>query len=384
MKRFIKIFSVIFVLVLSFSLVGCGLGETILGDTGDGDDAVILHTLAQSVNILRTSDVSVNTVDNSTIEPMSVTEVVDKVADSVVEINTVIDSSGGAAGSGVLFATNDTRYFVITNNHVIEDAVNISVILTDGTKHNATLVATDSKNDIAVISILKSTIDIDEYPTVTIPSDNYKVRVGDTAIAIGNPLGSLGGTVTSGIVSALDRQISVEGEEMTLLQTDAAINSGNSGGALFDCYGQLIGIVNAKAADVGIEGIGFAIPVKTAVSTACDLIISGYVTGRPAIGVTVVAFSNANQIYQHSHKYNWKQYFDYTGDAIGLYIQEVSNTASGLEIGDYLVSADGVSVTTQSELSSAIRAHKVGEQLQLQIRRKGELKTISVTLIESK
>lgn len=383
MKKGLKLLSLIFVIILAFSLVGCGLGEAIWGDS-DGDDSVILHTITQSVNILKNSNVTVNTVDNSTAEAMSVTEVVEKVADSVVEINTVISSNEGAAGSGVLFATNDTRYFVITNNHVIEGAVSITVILTDGSKHTATLVATDAKCDIAVISILKSGIDTDKYTTVIVPADNYKVRVGDTAIAIGNPLGSLGGTVTSGIVSALDRQINVEGEVMTLLQTDAAINSGNSGGALFDCYGQLIGIVNAKAADVGIEGIGFAIPVKTAVSSACDLIISGYVTGRPAIGVTIVAFTNTSQIYQYSHENDWKQYFDYTGDAIGLYIQAVSNTESGLEVGDYLVTADGVSVTTQTALSRAINAHKVGEQLQLQIRRKGELKTISVTLIESK
>lgn len=383
MKKSIKIFLVTLIFILSFSLVGCGLGETIWGDTVDEDTTPILHTLAQSVNILKTNSVTVNTINNDEVDVMSVSEVVEKVANSVVEINATM-SGGTAAGSGVLFATNDTRYFIITNNHVIEDTSSITVILTDGTEHNAKLVATDEKNDIAVISIYKTGIDGEKYKTVIVPSDTYKVRVGDTAIAIGNPLGSLGGTVTSGIVSALDRQISVEGEEMTLLQTDAAINSGNSGGALFDCYGQLIGIVNAKAADVGIEGLGFAIPVKTAVSTACDLIISGYVTGRPAIGVTVVSFSTKNQIYQYSHENNWKEYFDYTGDAIGLYIQEVTNTASGLEVGDYLVTADGVTVTTQSALSKAINAHKVGEQLQLQVRRKGELKTISVTLIESK
>lgn len=383
MKKSIKIFLVTLIFIMSFSLVGCGLGETIWGGAGDEDTTPILHTLAQSVNILKTNSVTVNTINNDENDVMSVSEVVEKVTNSVVEINAKM-SGGTAAGSGVLFATNDTRYFIITNNHLVADTSSITVILTDGTKHNAKLIATDEKNDIAVISIYKTGIDGEKYKTVIVPSDTYKVRVGDTAIAIGNPLGALGGTVTSGIVSALDRQISVEGEEMTLLQTDAAVNSGNSGGALFDCYGQLIGIVNSKVAYVGIEGIGFAIPVKTAVSTACDLIISGYVTGRPSIGATVVSLSTKNQVYQYSHKNNWKEYFDYTGDAIGLYIEEVTNTASGLKIGDYLVTADGVTVTTQSALSKAINAHKVGEQLQLQVRRKGELKTISVTLIESK
>lgn len=381
MKKGFKFILVIVVLVLAVSFVGCGFGSIIWGD--DEDEPKILHTLTQSVNILKNSDVVVNTVDNSTLSPMSVSEVVEKVADSVVEINTVISSNSAAAGSGVLFATNDTRYFIITNEHVVNDAMSITVILTDGTRHNASIVSSDYKNDIAVISILKSGVDVDKYGTVTVPSDNYKIRVGDTAIAIGNPLGSLGGTVTTGIVSALDREIYVEDRYMTLLQTDAAINSGNSGGALFDTYGQLIGIVNAKATDVGIEGIGFAIPVRTAVSTACDLIIEGHVTGRPAIGITVVAFSSSSQIYQFSHENNWKEFFDYTGDAIGLYVKEVTNQDSGLQEGDYIVSADGVTVTTQVAFAKVINSHKAGEQLQLQIRRKGELMNISVTLIEA-
>ena len=381
MKKGFKLILIIMILAISLSFVGCGLGNIIWGD-GE-EEPRELHTLTQSVNILNNSKVSVNTIDNSTLSPMSVSEVVEKVADSVVEINTVISSNSGAAGSGVLFATNDTRYFIITNEHVVSDAMSITVILTDGTRHNAGIVSSDYKNDIAVISILKSGVDTDRYTTVTVPSDSYKIRAGDTAIAIGNPLGSLGGTVTTGIVSALDREIYVEDRYMTLLQTDAAINSGNSGGALFDCYGQLIGIVNAKAADVGIEGIGFAIPVKTAVSTACDLIIEGHVTGRPAIGITVVAFSSASQIYQFSHENNWKEFFDYTGDAIGLYVKEVSNLDSGLQEGDYIVSADGVTVTTQIAFSKVINSHKAGEQLQLQIRRKGELMNISVTLIEA-
>ena len=383
MKRNIKILSLILILVCVVTFSGCGLAGIIWGDDGDsGDETVTLHTLTQSVNILKNREVTVNTVDNSTLTKMSVTEVVDRVADSVVEINTTITSTTGAAGSGVLFATNETKYFVITNHHVIEDATNIVVVLTDGTQHVASLVASDAKSDIAVITISKGAIDQERYTTVTVPSDNYKLRVGDTAIAIGNPLGSLGGTVTSGIVSALDRQISVEGQMMTLIQTDAAINSGNSGGALFDSYGQLIGIVNAKAADIGIEGIGFAIPVKTAVSNACDLIVSGYVI-RPAIGITVMAFSDVSDIYKYSYEKNWSEYFNYTDCAIGLYIIEVSNTLSGLEVGDYIVTADGVTVTTQAGLSNAINKHKVGELLQLQVRRKGELKTISVTLIES-
>ncbi len=378
MNKKIRIICVLLILVLAFSMTGCGLW----GLFDEYNEPRSIHTLAQSVNMLKNSGVSVNTVNNATDNPMSVSQVVEKVADSVVEINTVISANEGAAGSGVLFATNDTRYFIITNHHVVEDAVSINVTLTDGSVHVASLVASDKKTDIAVITITKRSIDTTKYKTVTVPSDNYKLRVGDTAIAIGNPLGELGGTVTSGIVSALERQVILEDQEMTLLQTDAAINSGNSGGALFDAYGQLIGIVNAKAADVGIEGIGFAIPVKTAVSVACDLIINGKITTRPVIGVTIVGFASVDQIDNFSAQYNWQDYFNYTDKAIGLYVYEVSNTASGLQVGDYIMSADGSTVRTQAELSRAINAHKVGDVLQLVVKRRGEIVNLSVTLID--
>ena len=302
MNKKTRIICVLLILVLAFSMTGCGIWGLFDGY----DKPSTNHTLAQSVNMLKNSGVSVNTVDNATDSPMSVSQVVEKFADSVVEINTVISANEGAAGSGVLFATNDTRYFVITNNHLVEDAVSINVTLTDGSTHIASLIGCDKKTDIAVVAISKVAIDTSKYKTVVVPSDNYKLRVGDTAIAIGNPLGELGGTVTAGIVSALERQVILEGEEMTLLQTDAAVNSGNSGGALFDAYGQLIGIVNSKAADVGIEGIGFAIPVKTAVSVACDLIINGKITTRPMIGVTILGFASVGQIDEFLNLPKWQ------------------------------------------------------------------------------
>ena len=378
MNKKIRIICVLLILVLAFSMTGCGMW----GLFDDYDKPRTNHTLAQSINMLKNSGVSVNTVDNATDSPMSVSQVVEKFADSVVEINTVISANEGAAGSGVLFATNDTRYFVITNNHLVEDAVSINVTLTDGSGHIASLIGCDKKTDIAVVAISKVAIDTSKYKTVVIPSDNYKLRVGDTAIAIGNPLGELGGTVTAGIVSALERQVILEGQEMTLLQTDAAVNSGNSGGALFDAYGQLIGIVNSKAADVGIEGIGFAIPVKTAVSVACDLIINGKITTRPMIGVTILGFASVGQIDEFLNQYDWSEYFNYTDKAIGLYVYEVSNTASGLQVGDYIMSADGNTVRTQAELSNAINAHKVGDVLQLVVKRRGEIVNLSVTLID--
>ena len=158
--------------------------------------------------------------------------------------------------------------YIVTNNHVIEGASNIKVTLHDGTEYPATLVAADSLTDVAVIKI-----DATDLPAVKF-GDMDDLNVGDAVVAIGNPLGTLSGTATEGIVSALEREITIDGKQMTLIQTSASINPGNSGGGMFDGSGQLIGIVVAKSSGTGIEGLGFAIPVNT-VSKAVDNIMNG-------------------------------------------------------------------------------------------------------------
>ncbi len=192
-------------------------------------------------------------------ENMSIPQVVDLVADTVVEITTtniVTDRFYGqyvtsGAGSGVIIREDG---YIVTNHHVIEDARNITVRLTDGSEFSAYTIGSDVANDIAVIKINATGL-------TPARGSNKELMVGQDVIAIGNPLGTLGGTVTNGIISALDRKIKVDGYEMTLMQTNAAINPGNSGGGLFNMSGELIGIVNAKQSDTGIEGLGFAIPI---------------------------------------------------------------------------------------------------------------------------
>lgn len=347
-----------------------------------------VRKLSTSIELLSQKGITVNSVSISG-GPYTVAEVAQKVSDSIVNL-TVNTANSTSAGSGVLFGTDDTKYYIITNNHVIEGGVTVSCELTDGTVKSATIVASDADTDIGVITIPKSGIDSAKYKTVTIPNDEYEVRVGDTAIAIGNSLGELGGTVTSGIVSALDRQINVEGVTMSLMQTDAAINQGNSGGGLFDAYGQLIGIVNAKMMSTGIEGLGFAIPVDLAVSTACDLIIKGYVSGRPMIGVMIREVNSKAKMQEFidslsedtAEQNAWKSYFASTGNALGLYVADVTNTASGLKKGDYVISFAGKSVITQDDLSDLLAKQKAGDSVSIVVKRNGTRVSLLVELLE--
>lgn len=212
----------------------------------------------------------------STGSTRTVVDVVDDVADAVVEIRcTVTVQIGGSwfqrptsysatsAGSGVIISEDGT---IITNNHVIEDAHDIKVKLRDGTQYSAKLIGTDAAHDIAVIKIEAQNL---VYATF---GDSSALKVGQPVVVIGNPLGTLGGTVTDGIISALDRDITIDGTTMRLLQTNAQINSGNSGGGMFDLDGRLIGVINAKSTGDDVEGLGFAIPANTALQIATKLL----------------------------------------------------------------------------------------------------------------
>ncbi len=304
---------------------------------------------------------------------MSISDVVSMVADSVVEITTEQMVGGNyfsqwiesGAGSGVILSEDG---YIITNNHVIEGASNIKVTLHDKTQYDATLVGTDSTTDIAVIKIDASGL------TPAVLGDSSTLAVGETAIAIGNPLGSLGGTVTSGIISALDRDITVEGQTMRLLQTSAAISPGNSGGGLFNAQGELIGIVNAKSSDSESEGLGFAIPINTAKEVAEDLINSGYVTGRPALGITVLNVNSAQMAMQYGF------------NALGVYIYQVSEgsgaEAAGLQPGDRIVIIDGTEVSDSSDVTDVVQQKQVGDTVNLQVARDGEILSFDVVLGE--
>lgn len=222
-----------------------------------------------NMNIDKNDNVIVTPDKEAPDGTLSIAEVVSRVSESVVEITTSHVANDifygqyvkSGAGSGVII--DSTNGYIITNSHVVDGARDISVILTNGAKYNATLVGSDPSKDIALVKIdaKRNTL------TAATIGTSKNLVVGQEVVAIGNPLGSLGGTVTDGIISALDRSVSVDGKKMTLMQTNAAINPGNSGGGLFDRAGRLIGIVNAKKSSTGIEGLGFAVPIDVAMES---------------------------------------------------------------------------------------------------------------------
>lgn len=265
------------------------------------------------------------------------------------------------AGSGVIVSTDG---YIVTNNHVIEDAQTITVRLSDGIEYKATLVGTDSKTDLAVIKI-----DAEDLPPAVL-GDSSSLVVGQSAVAIGNPLGELGGTVTQGIISALDREITIDGETMSLLQTDTAINPGNSGGGLFNLYGELIGIVNAKSSGSDIEGLGFAIPVNTAKTVIEEIIVNGYVTGRISTGLTLVDIQDTGTA------------MSYRVSKLGLYIS--GSTSSDFQSGDIITAIDGKSVGSLSDYNSILGSYKVGDTIEITVSRSGRSITASLVLTELK
>lgn len=305
-----------------------------------------------------------NASGNSEIVVMDVTSVVEKLRPSVVEITTEYLSAGNSifgqyysqgAGSGVILSEDG---YIVTNNHVIEDAQSISVKTLDGQEYEAKLIGTDPQTDIAVIKIEATGLS-----PATVGNSN-EIKVGQAAIAIGNPLGSLGGTVTTGIISAVGREITIENETMTLLQTDAAINPGNSGGGLFDVNGNLIGIVNAKTSDTGIEGLGFAIPVSDVTSIIDDLVAHGKVTSRPLLNVSLQDVSNSSYYGQNRNIE--------PGVYIAQIVQGGTADEAGLQVGDRIITFDGQEVSTAEEVKNLLKNHKVGDAVVITIDRGGQ------------
>ncbi len=314
------------------------------------------NTEQGEVNIIKNSGgLKVNESAGVVGQPMeSISQVVAAVADSVVEITTssvVSDSQWGnyvteGAGSGVIIGeTKDgTKSVILTNNHVIEGANEIIVRLRNGSEYTATLVAEgDAENDIAVLVIQKAGL------TVATLGNSGALTVGEEVVAIGNPLGELGGTVTDGIISALDRKVIVGGYRMTLLQTNAAINPGNSGGGLFNMAGELVGIVNAKQSDTGIEGLGFAIPIDVAYDVAKDLMEYGYVVGKLSLGFSVQQYAASN-VYP-----------------AGVYVTDTK--VSGLAKNDYIAQMNGVQINTISDYYRVIDTLREGDTLTLIVNR---------------
>lgn len=301
---------------------------------------------------------------------------------SVVEITTETIVSGSffgesvqsGAGSGVI-VTNDG--YIVTNHHVIDGANTITVRLENGESYAAILRGSDAETDLAVIKI-----------NVTAPltpaqwGRSEDLRVGQHVLAIGNPLGTLGGSVSDGIISALDREITVGGIPMTLLQTNAAVNPGNSGGGLFNLAGQLIGIVNAKYTDESLEGLGFAIPQKIATMITEDLIAKGYVSGRPQIGLQLVNITSTN-INQALSEYPALSNYVNGLRSYGVYISEVTGAdivSGSLLLGDLLDTIDGKKIASFNDIQTALRAHRVGDEITITVKRLNVATPVTATV----
>ena len=305
---------------------------------------------------------------------VNLADVVELIQDSVVEIQTeyVVHSYYQAvrsgAGSGVIVGEYQlngvkTGYNIITNAHVIQGqsagviASKITVILRDGTQYSAECVGFDVEGDIAIIRIVEKE---KELSCASFSSDN-DLRVGNSVIAIGNPLGELGGSVTTGVVSALDREIEIDGNIMNLMQTNAAINPGNSGGGLFDMSGRLVGIVNAKSSGTGIEGLGFAIPAKDACKMYSDIINYGYVKDKPTIGAVFAEYIDGSvRIYSLDKGYNEKVF----------------------RTGDKIITVNGVSVSSASEIGAIVRKCEIGSTIEFTVVRDRKSVTVEATIFE--
>lgn len=346
----------------------CGLGF------GGGYFANKVNTSTSgSLNITKTSNSGTTTTASSTSKANSTSEIVKKTADSVVEISTESVVTGSfaqqyvqqGAGSGVIISQDG---YILTNNHVINGANSVKVRLRDGTEYDATIIGSDSDNDIALLKVSATGLSPATF------GDSNSLAVGDYVVAIGNPLGELGGTVTDGIISALARKVTIEDTQMTLLQTNAQVNPGNSGGGLFNANGELVGIVNAKQSATEVEGIAFAIPINNVLDILSDLKEYGYVTGKVDLGIDFTDITSDETA------------FYYGVNQTGCYVLSVDSGSNaekaGVTRGDLITKVNDTDVSSSSDITTALEKAEVGDTVTFTVSRRGTSKTISFVLEE--
>ena len=313
---------------------------------------------------------SPKSVDNIPQEGgISLQEIYSSNIPSVVSI-TCTHQGGSSTGTGVIL--NEEGY-IVTNAHVVDGAVSITVQLTDDRLFQADLVGSDAVSDLAVLFIDSADLIPAQF------GDSTQLRIGDAVVAIGDPLGvELRGTYTDGIISGINRDVAVDGRTMTLIQTNAALNSGNSGGPLINCYGQVIGIntmkIGAFTDSAGVEGLGFAIPSATVKDIVDQIIRQGYVSGRPTLGIEGESLAT---FYQHYYRL-----------PAGLYITNVEQGTYahyyGIEPGDILLYIDETHITTMDEMNAILWNHEVGDVVTVTIYRGGQQASVELTLTEDK
>ena len=365
------------IIVLCFSLLGItlGAGGAILvnhyanQEEPEADQTKQLTVMVEGIR----EKVEIETIQIDTSKELTAAEVYAVNVNSTVGITTSVttniwgfQTTSAASGSGFIISTDG---YILTNYHVIDDADSITVSLFDGTTYDATLIGYDESNDIAVLKV-----DAENLPPVIL-GDSDSLNVGDPVVAIGNPLGELTFSLTAGMVSAMDREVTLSSSvSMNLIQTDCAINSGNSGGALFNMYGEVIGITNAKyssssSSEASIDNIGFAIPVNSIRSIVESIIEKGYIAS-PYIGISVLDVSEEMQMY---------------GIPAGVAIQAVTegspSAAADLQTGDVITAVNGAAMDS-STLVDFVGSSSIGDQITLDLYRQGETITVTVTVGE--
>ncbi|MDL2236176.1 trypsin-like peptidase domain-containing protein [Christensenellaceae bacterium OttesenSCG-928-L17] len=358
-----------------------------------------------------TSKTSSSLVNSSSMLPTgntgtyTKTQIVEMTAPSIVGIDVGVEaqiagrypygqSSGSTeiqtgSGSGVIVTSDG---YIVTNNHVVSGADTITVYLYDDTEYVATLVATDEKSDLAVIKIEATGLH------AATMGDSDALQVGADVVAIGNPLGELRGSATSGIISALSRTIVVEDQQMTLLQTDAAVNPGNSGGGLFNSNGELVGIINAKVSSSSTEGLGFAIPVNSVKQVVADLMDLGYVSGRAYLGVYVQTVSvtadgnvdgnpGSGSGLENFFSNYFGSYYNNANMETRVRVESIvpgsAAESAGIVAGDLIRKVGDVEIKTQTELSNEIGEYNAGDTATITVERNGEELVLPVVFGES-
>ena len=359
-----KVIALMLVAALLGGAVGAG-GVLLLAPSGSGSSSQVLKGERPSTVI------DIATIDTS--KQMSPAEVYAQNVASTVGITTSVTTNyfgftttSAAAGSGFVLSEDG---YILTNYHVIENSTSIKVTMYDGSSYDAELIGYDESNDIAVLKV-----DAEDLSPVVL-GDSGNLNVGDTVVAIGNPLGELTFSLTAGVVSALDREVTLSGNvTMELIQTDCAINSGNSGGALFNLYGEVIGITNAKYSSSGsgasIDNIGFAIPINSVMNIVESIIEKGYIA-KPYIGVSVTSVSSETQSYGLPK-----------GAAVKAISEDSPAEKAGLQINDIITEANGTTIESSDDLVRLVGDLYNGAELKLTVYRQGETLELTVTVGE--
>ena len=346
----------------------------LLGGVVGTFSVVEINKLTGNKIIEQDSSINIQTVSYPEIEKSDYTKAISKAFNTVVEISCTVRqqsffgvTEGTALGSGVIISPDG---YIVTNNHVVSGASDCTITLYTGEKYPATLIGTDPNTDLAVIKIEASDLDY------AIVADSSQLQLGQETIVIGNPLG-MGITCTNGIISSTEKEVNISGYTINVIQTNAAINSGNSGGGLFNMNGDLIGIVNSKSSNsaissttASIEGMGYAIPSNTVTKITKDLIDYGYVKNRAILGVRVYS----SQAYMGAN---------YQGLLVSSVSEGSAADKAGIQANDVLTKIDGVDIISFSVLSKELDKHQVGDTVLIEFYRNDKKMAVEVTLQEN-